>query len=83
MRNIKTIEEANKYLQDVFIDQINKKLRVAPKNSVDLHRPVESNLNSIFCIKEVRKLNNDRTIQYKRRWFLLDRKQSVRINIGC
>lgn len=81
LRGITTIAEANKFLQDSFIVTINEKLRVPAKSTVDLHRPMKDiDTSSIFCIKEYRKLNDDRTIRYKNRWFLLSRKQPVKLH---
>lgn len=81
LQGIKTMRAANKFLQDTFIEYANKKLTVEPKNDVNLHQSIENyDLNSIFCLKYQRTLNNDNTIIYKNRFFLLDRKQSITLH---
>lgn len=81
IRKIETIEEANKFLKEVYIDLHNKKFQKPAKSAVNLHRSVEDyDPNSIFFIKEDRILNNDRTISYKNRWFLVKKDQPVQLN---
>lgn len=78
LRDIKTISKANKFLQEIFIEYANKKLVVEPKSEVDLHQSIDGyDLNSIFCLKYQRTLNNDNSITYKNRYFLLTKKQPV------
>ena len=83
LKNIKSIDAANKFLQEEYIEKFNNKFMVKPKNKLDLHRTIDNyNLNSIFCIKEKRTLNNDGTLVYKERWMQVDKKQSVRLPPG-
>jgi len=78
LRGVKTTRAANKFLQDIFIEYANKKLAVEPKSDVNLHQSIEDyDLNSIFCLKYQRRLNNDNTIVYKNRFFLLAKKQPI------
>jgi len=78
LRGVKTTRAANKFLQDIFIEYANKKLAVEPKSDVNLHQSIEDyDLNSIFCLKYQRRLNNDNTIVYKNRFFLLAKQQSI------
>jgi hypothetical protein len=59
---ISNIAEANKYLQEVFIDQFNQRFRVNLE-SADVHRGVEGyQLENIFCYKTTRQVRNDYTI---------------------
>lgn len=81
LRGIKTLRRANKFLQDIFIEYANKKLAVKPKSDVNLHQSIEDcDLNSIFCLKYKRILNNDNTIVYKNRFLLLAKKQSIMLH---
>lgn len=78
LRNIKTIVQANIFLRDVYIDLHNKRFAKSPRNNIDIHRVSDGyDLESIFCIKEKRILNNDHTIRYNNRWFQLAKKQAV------
>ncbi|MEX0848953.1 MAG: ISNCY family transposase [Candidatus Dependentiae bacterium] len=78
LQGIKTIEQANKFLKERYMSLHNERFGKKPYNNLDLHRPFSDyDLDSIFCIKEKRILNNDYTIRYNNRWFQLEKKQSV------
>jgi hypothetical protein len=75
---IKTVEEANKFLEKVYIEKHNKRFEKQPKSTLNLHQSIEGyDLKSIFCLKKNRILNGDNTVQYKGRWFLLSKKQPI------
>jgi len=82
--SISSIKDANIFLrQSDFIAKHNKKFAIAPQQKGDAHRTIDGyNLNSIFCIKETRKLANDNTIQYEKRIFQLDSEQRTIIRPG-
>jgi len=72
LANIKTLEEANKFLAK-FLAKYNKRFRVAAKNPTNVHRkcPSKNILDSILCIKEQRTLRKDSTVYYESRVFLI------------
>jgi transposase len=86
--NITTIEEANKYLLNEYIDEHNRKFSTTlninntgvctDSSVIDVHRKLDNNitLNDICYIEEQRKVNNDWTISYKGRLYQL-KKQSI------
>jgi hypothetical protein len=81
LRNISTIEDANKFIKDAYIPTHNKAFAVQAAKEGDLHRPLTThNLDSIFCIKEERIIQNDFTVQYKNRiiQLLADQKAVIR-----
>ena len=81
LRGIKTLAAANKFLQSTFIEYTNKKIAVKPKSDVNLHQSIEDyDLNAIFCLKYKRTLNNDNTILYQNRFFLLAKKQPITLH---
>ena len=67
---IKTMEEANKFLEEYYIPKMNKKFaRVASKKG-NLHERVsKKELYEIFCFKAPRVVYNDWTILYNKRFF--------------
>ena len=68
LRGISTIEAANKFAQNEFLDMHNKKFAVQAEESLDAHRSAaEYVLRNIFCLKENRIVQNDFTITYKKR----------------
>lgn len=67
--NISSIEQANEYLKHYLPEHNNMFMR-KPSFPDNLHRPILGyNLKNIFCIKEIRIVCNDRTIQYHKRIF--------------
>lgn len=64
-RNISTIEEANRFLEDEYIDKHNA--RFARTDGLpDVHRPVgDLDLDNILCIEEQRTVGHDMTFPYR------------------
>jgi len=59
---ISNIAEANKYLQEIFIDQFNQRFGINLETA-DVHRSIEGyQLENIFCYKTTRQVRNDYTI---------------------
>jgi transposase len=71
LHEIPSIEEANKYLDNVFLSKFNKRFTKDPQNPEQAWRvvPSEINLHSVFSIKEQRTVMADNTISYKNRIF--------------
>jgi hypothetical protein len=64
LNNIKNYHQANKFLQDYFIDYHNKQFaKIQGVESSYKALPKESNLDLIFCKKYQRTVNFDNTIQ--------------------
>lgn len=64
MAKIKSIDQANQYLKDVFLPSHNAKFMVLPRNMQSLYRQIHPswNLDDVFCIKEFRVVGKDHTI---------------------
>jgi len=67
LNNISTIEEANKYLAEKYLKQINLKFKKEPLKPENAHVPLLKNqdLRDIFCFEEPRVVSNDFIVQYK------------------
>jgi len=66
LQDIKTIEEANAYLRDVYLPRHNKQFTVTAKDSKSAFIPwVGPGLKDILCIQEERIVQNDNTIRYE------------------
>jgi transposase len=65
LRNITTIEEANKFLKS-YLSFHNKRFAVNPREQNDLHREIPKglNLDKILCIRTERTMRNDSTIAH-------------------
>jgi len=77
LQKISTVDEANKFLKEIFIPQYNALFAVAAKWETDLHQPIfqeqRDQLLRIFAKKEERILANDNVIQYKKRCFQIEK----------
>ena len=76
LSGINQINEANKFLKKGFINNLNKKFSVKPRNDADFHHSVdpEISLRKIFCFEEQRKVNNDWTVCYHNRLFQIKKQ---------
>ncbi|MBA2654858.1 MAG: ISNCY family transposase [Gammaproteobacteria bacterium] len=81
---IKTIEAANHYLEEKFLDKINQKFAQAPKEETDNHRNPKpyGDLDEILCWNYKRQLKNDWSIQFNREYFQVKRLEGSRVQPG-
>lgn len=79
--NISTIEEANEFVEKVFIPKFNQKFAVVPQKKGNLHKPLnrfeKTHLDKIFSIQKTRVVNNDFTVRFDKKWFQLSKAQST------
>ena len=65
LRGLRTIEEANEYLEREFIPDYNRRFGVQPASAADAHRPAKGyDLDALFSHQETRVVQNDYTISY-------------------
>lgn len=64
LEGISTIEEGNKFLEEYW-PRHNKRFSVVPEEAKDVHRPVDIDLDRVFCKKVERVVRKDNTIEYK------------------
>ncbi len=65
VRGIGSVEEANQFLTDVYIEEFNRKFQVAPSQSGTAFVPVQNqDLDRIFSIQHQRLVNHDNTVQF-------------------
>ena len=83
LADIKTIEDANKFVYEDYIPDHSRRFGDCAKKAVDVHRPLtddlQSRLPAIFSIQSKRKVHNDYTIQFKTFWFQLEAKQKTTV----
>jgi transposase len=72
---IRTLENANKYLEDKFLNNINTKFFKSPENSQDSHRDPKSygDLDQIFCWVYKRQLRNDWCVQLQKIYYQIEK----------
>ena len=82
LANIKTIEEANKFLEN-YIPKFNAKFAVIPTRRKNLHKKVSKNIEEklpqIFSIQNTRIVNNDYTVRFESKHFQLDQIQTTTV----
>jgi hypothetical protein len=84
IRGIKAKEDANKFLDEGYLDKLNDKFSVIAKGRADLHRKVPKGvkLDRIFCVKERRVLRNDFTVIYSGKLYqVYDRIRADKVTI--
>jgi hypothetical protein len=81
LRGIKTLTEANQFLLEGFLNEINDKFTVAPTSQEDAHRSIEGygDLKQIFCWEHYRIVKNDWTIQFEKEYYQIQRESGLRI----
>lgn len=83
LEGISTIEEANRFLRDIYIPRYNAKFAVKSRSDVNLHRPLSKkeikSLEAIFSRHYQRVVNNDFTISFKNTWYQLIKDQPVTV----
>ncbi|KUK99401.1 MAG: Putative insertion sequence transposase protein [Parcubacteria bacterium 32_520] len=79
LAGISTIEEANKFCEQVFIPKFNAKFSVIPAKKGNLHKPLtkfeKDNLDKILSVRKTRVVNNDFTVRDESKWYQLAEKQ--------
>jgi hypothetical protein len=83
---IKTIEEANKFLKEEFIPKFNDQFSVPPREKESHFKNIgEENLDNIFCRKMKRKVSMANSFSFEGETYILDEKDNYRfrsININ-
>lgn len=71
----KTLEQANRYLDDEFVPWWNKALAVKPTHAGDAHRPLNAahDLDAIVCHVEARRVANGYVVAYGGNTYRIDR----------
>lgn len=81
LKKITTIQEANKFLSDGFINKLNKKFAKPPADFQDAHvRLLSSNeLDQILCWEFTRQVKNDWTVQFESELYQIEKAALQRI----
>ena len=76
LRGISSIQEANQLLQGGFVEQLNRKFAIPPRDPQDAHVPLlpAVDLRTIFCFETTRTVSNDWVVRHNNRWYQLDRQ---------
>ena len=74
-KKIRTHEAGNKFLQEEYLADHNKRFAREPALPQDYHRkpPAMRELEQVFCLETERSISNDWVVRYENRWFQLER----------
>lgn len=84
VHGISTLEEANAFLEEVYVPFWNERFAVAPAEPRDVHRklPKRVELERLFADTLTRSIGNDFTIRYKNRKLQIAKSQAHGIRPG-
>lgn len=76
LKKIKTLEAANQFLDDEFLDDLNERFHAEARSPTDLHRSVPRGvtLEHVLCYQEERQVQNDWTVSWCSRILQLAQK---------
>jgi len=76
LREIRTVEEANRYLRQHYLPEHNRRFRREPASPEDYHRkaPGRRELDAIFRLEEERTISNDWVVRYQGRFLQIERE---------
>lgn len=74
LRKISSMEQANVFLEGVFLDDLNRRYAIKARGEQDLHRPLESGLvlEETLCVQEQRVVGRDWCVRWQNRWLQID-----------
>lgn len=83
LEKISTVEQANVFLQEVFLPKFNARFKVSAKKKNNLHRTINTqekkSLLSYFSRQTERVVQNDFTISFRKQWYQLTDDQAVTV----
>ena len=70
LRNIRSMEQANSYLEAKFVNELNGRYAIAARREQDLHRTMTTDvvLDEVLCVQEPRVVGNDWCVRWRNRW---------------
>jgi len=78
LAGINSMEDANRFVQDNYIEKHNAKFAVEAIQPINAHRSIKGfDLRNILCIKEKRVVQSDFVIAYNKRLFQLEDQHKV------
>ena len=83
LKNISTVTEANRFLEEEFLPNYKTKYSVEPELKTNLHQQLnqkeKNKLNSIFSKQDTRFVRNDFTVSFNTQWHQLLKDQPVTV----
>lgn len=78
LRGIDSIEEANAYLEQEFLKDLNRRFTVPAREGQNVHRPIPAGirLDEVLCWEDDRVVQNDWTVRWRNRWFQIEARHA-------
>lgn len=78
LRKVASLEEANRYLVEEFLPEMNRRFVVRPREAQDVHRalPKGMKLAEVLCWEEPRVVQSDWTLRWRNQWFQVDARHA-------
>ena len=72
LARINDLEQANRFLEEQFLPELNRRFWVKPAQEADAHRAVPRNLTEVLNWEEERVVQRDWTVGWEGRWFQIE-----------
>lgn len=79
LKGITNEREANRFLEEEFVPDFNKRFAVNPRSKANLHRKSDMDLGRVFSIKKERTIGNDYVIRFENKYYQLSEVQPVTV----
>jgi hypothetical protein len=66
-KKIRTLEGANRYLEQEYLPEHNRRFAKPAAHGVDFHWEAPADLDGVFCLQQERKLSEDWVVRYQNR----------------
>lgn len=79
LRNISDLKQANAFLEQTFLPELNRRYAVKARRPSDLHRPVPAGviLEEVLCVQEPRVVGQDWCVRWHNRWLQISPKHEA------
>ena len=74
LRNISDMRQGNALLEEMFLDDLNRRYAVKARRETDLHRRLDAEvvLEEVLCVQELREVGQDWCVRWHNRWLQID-----------
>lgn len=76
LRKISSIDQANALLDNMFLDDLNRRYAIEAKKAQDLHRGMDESvkLDEVLCVREERVVGQDWCVRWRNRWLQIEKR---------
>jgi hypothetical protein len=72
LAGISDLEKANRFLEETFLPELNRRFWVKPAQEADAHQPVPRDLAEVLSWEQGRLVQRDWTVAWQGRWFQIE-----------